>query len=87
MEVNSYSLSIAELGTILDVVKVRLNHLREESGEDDFIVRLDKAIEELNTLIEDRCENEDTATLWRILYELRALLSRIMNKLSGLGEE
>ena len=87
MEVNSYSLSIAELETILDVVKVRLNHLREESGEDDFTVRLDKAIEELNALIEDRCENEDTATLWRILYELRALLSRIMNKLSGLGEE
>lgn len=87
MEVNSYSLSIAELETILDVVKLRLNTLREESGEDHFTVRLERAIAELGTLVDDRCENEDTATLWSILYELRALLSRIMNKLSGLGEE
>lgn len=87
MKLNSCTSSIAELETILEIVQNRLNKLREDSGEDQFMIRLDKAIAELSTLVADRCENEDTDTLWRILYELRAQLSRIMNKLSGLEEE
>ena len=87
MEINSYKLSIAELESILAVVNTRLEQLRGESGDDNFEARLNSAVDELRALIIDRCENEDVDTLWKIVYDLRALLSRIMNKLSGLSDE
>ena len=79
--------AISELRVLRSNIDERISELREKSGVDMFEESFNDIIKELRRLIDDRCDNEDIHTLWQMHYEIHALLSRITNKLSGLGDE
>ena len=79
--------AISELRVLRANIDERIRELREKDGVDTFEESFDDAVSELRRLVDDRCENEDIRTLWQMHYEINAILSRITNKLSGLGDE
>ena len=79
--------AISELRVLRANIDERIRELREKNGVDTFEESFDDAVSELRRLVDDRCENEDIRTLWQMHYEINAILSRITNKLSGLGDE
>ena len=79
--------AISELRVLRANIDERIRELREKDGVDIFEESFNDAIGELRRLVDDRCVNEDIHTLWQMHYEIHALLSRITNKLSGLGDE
>ena len=81
-----YKLTIEELTTIRNEIDSRIKTLREENGvdlSDIFEAVLEKTLEELQTIINDRNDNDDDPSLWKILFELRRLESNVLRYLRG----
>ena len=84
MDRESYKISIEELTTIRDEIDSRIQVLREENGltlSDTFEEILKKTLKELEIIIDDRSENDDDQSLWKILTELRRLEEKIISSL------
>jgi len=89
MNLNSYKIAIEELEAVRDSIDKQIQQLREENGADMaeiFDKKFKGAVEDLEQLIEDRCENEDVHTLWEIEAEIRRLDLKILNTLRGFQE-
>ena len=88
MNKNSYEISIKELEALKKSIEARISEIREENGvdfSDTFEELLKNSIDGLKKLIDDRIENDDNQSLWRIAAEIQHLEVKIFNTLRNMG--
>ena len=87
MNKNSYEISIKELEALKKSIEARISEIREENGvdfSDTFEELLKNSIDGLKKLIDDRIENDDNQSLWRIAAEIQHLEVKIFNTLRNM---
>ena len=88
MNKNSYEISIKELEALKKSIEARISEIREENGvdfSDTFEELLKNSIDGLKKLIDDRIENDDNQSLWRIAAEIQHLEVKIFNTLRNMN--
>ena len=87
MNKNSYEISIKELEALKKSIEARISEIREENGvdfSDTFEELLKNSIDGLKKLIDDRIENDDDQSLWKIAAEIQHLEVKIFNTLRNM---
>ena len=88
MDKNSYEISIEELEALKKSIEARISEIREENGvdfSDTFDELLKNSVDGLKKLIDDRIENDDDQSLWKIAAEIQHLEVKIFNTLRFMG--
>lgn len=88
MNKNSYEISIEELEALKKSIEARISKIREENGvdfSDTFDELLKNFIVGLNKLIDDRIENDDDQSLWKIATVIQHLEVKIFNTLRNMA--
>ena len=88
MNKNSYEISIKELEALKKSIEARISEIREENGvdfSDTFEELLKNSIDGLKKLIDDRIENDDDQSLWKIAAEIQHLEVKIFNTLRNMN--